>query len=664
MSFDIQRVGLFLQVRLNSTRMPGKAMLNLCGKPVIVHAMERLANVPADVKAILTTEESAPVLEPLAAAYGWDIFCGDRSNVLKRYYDAACKYRADIIIRATGDNPLVSSEFAHATLDLFKKSRSNYAGLEDIPYGSGVEVFDFTSLEKAFKNGTTLYEMEHVTPYIYNNPDKFKVIYEKYIQQDVWRSDVRVTVDTLEDYEFVNAIVRHINNEGGGFRINNIVTVSDKINRSRFKRMLVITSNNSDNALIISKMKKYSEIFCEDFDLTFAVKPPFTINIDEPAGFSEFNVIDYKDLAGKGFAKCTFDRVIVDGVNTTVEEMLLYMEFGPVISINDKGVGGQSVLFNIITDQTDNDSVEYSYNMTDCIYPFDENTDHTDNQLVKLIKDFQAKISLCPYCSSLDALLVYRNINWNAYKCPRCGLIYTLGFTENSKAYNSDYFLDEYKNQYGRTYEDDKPTIVQFATRRLKIINEYRPGKKLLDFGAGLGFFAEYARGNGFDVTGVDISDYCVEYMTNKLNIKAVKSDQSFFEKETESFDVITAFYVIEHLYDFEKFVFGIKTLLNSGGVIALSTPNGSGITIRKSLKNYFKTHPEDHYRVFPVNFMIQVLKKAGFKKIRAVSTGIHPERFISNPNLLSMNIIRSAITIIAKIFKLGDTFEVYAQKP
>ena len=111
-----KRIGIFLQVRLNSSRMPGKALLNLAGKLLIQHTIERLSVVPADVRVILTTKECEGVLKYIAEENGWEIFCGDSQNVLKRFVDAALFFDVETIVRATGDNPLTSSEITMETL--------------------------------------------------------------------------------------------------------------------------------------------------------------------------------------------------------------------------------------------------------------------------------------------------------------------------------------------------------------------------------------------------------------------------------------------------------------------------------------------------------------------------------------------------------------------
>ena len=115
----LKRTGLFLQVRLNSNRLPGKALLNLSGKPILIHVLEKMNVVPADVRVIVTTKDCKDTFRNIASNFGWEIFYGDDQNVLKRFVDAAIFYKVDIIIRATADNPLLSSEIAMETLDLF-----------------------------------------------------------------------------------------------------------------------------------------------------------------------------------------------------------------------------------------------------------------------------------------------------------------------------------------------------------------------------------------------------------------------------------------------------------------------------------------------------------------------------------------------------------------
>ncbi len=686
MPYMMEKTGLFLQVRLNSTRMPGKAVFNLCGKTLISHAMDRLGCVPADVKVVLTTRESVELLEPMVLSAGWEIFCGDRINVLKRYFDAAVKYEVDTIIRATGDNPLVSSEIALETLDLFRRKKCDLAHLKDIPYGSGVEIFTRDALTKAYANAVTVYEKEHVTPYIHENPDKFRIISDHFVQDEVTRPDVRVTVDTIRDFELVNAVVRDVASAGLSFRINNVIKSYDNVIKKVYRRMLIVigTTDGSDKdnkdyyirraLLLIRKFKDQFNIY---YALRYQSQDYINSDPDDLLykELSESAIqVDYSHILNTTENCCTYDRVVLDCGSVPVSEIVSIKYRGPVISFNDDGEGVRMSDYAITTiNEDDHQSGKYNayinLNIADDTIDTGLLATHgiSDNKnmerVFSIIDSMESKSRICPHCSCDVPLLVYRNPKWNAYNCKRCGLIYTVSFGDNTKNYDSDYFLTEYKNQYGRTYEEDRPVIVGFANRRLKVIKEYHPGKKLLDFGSGLGFFAQTASEEGFETTSVDISDYCVEYIRDKLKLNAVKSDHTFFDRCREKYDVITGFYVIEHLHDYEKFIFGVYSSLNIRGVVALSTPNGSGITARKGLKEYFKKHPEDHYRFFTVRFLKNLLRDTGFKKIKIVTTGIHPERFVKSERLLSNRIFVYLLKKFAYLFNLGDTFEIYAQK-
>jgi len=202
---------LFLQVRLDSTRLPGKALKEICGKTVIEHAMASLKRINLDNFVLVTAPGDDQKLRPLAEQYGFTVFTGDRHDVLKRYIDAGREYTPEIIMRATGDNPLVSWEMARNVLHEFElngggcggSSRGvDYMAMKDLPVGCGVEVFKRTALETAYSKTTEPYDHEHVTPYIYNHPEQFIL---KYLNHDPPLNN-RVTLDTQDDFERITKI--------------------------------------------------------------------------------------------------------------------------------------------------------------------------------------------------------------------------------------------------------------------------------------------------------------------------------------------------------------------------------------------------------------------------------------------------------------------------
>jgi spore coat polysaccharide biosynthesis protein SpsF len=196
---------VILQVRLDSTRLPGKALLPLAGRPAVLRAMDALRLIPADSYILATEPGSAGPLSPLADEAGFELFVGNKENVLRRYADAARKYEPDAVIRATGDNPLVSWEMAVAACALFDSTGADYAALSDLPLGAGVEVIGTSALLEADRSETDSYEKEHVTPFLYRRPDRFRIVRSQ-APHRYRRPDLRVTMDTSEDYRFLSGV--------------------------------------------------------------------------------------------------------------------------------------------------------------------------------------------------------------------------------------------------------------------------------------------------------------------------------------------------------------------------------------------------------------------------------------------------------------------------
>ncbi|MCG8451758.1 MAG: NTP transferase domain-containing protein [Spirochaetales bacterium] len=200
--------GIFLQVRLDSLRLPQKALLPLAGKPVVAHAMESLNRVPADHRVLLTTEDSVEPLKSIAHQEGWDIFVGPKSDVLGRYVKAIQEYGVQTVVRATGDNPLVSALLAQKALEHFSQKQADYCGLLGMPLGTGVEVVRAQALVQASQETSESYEREHVCPYLYRHSEHFQV--EQPMAPPSFWGDYRLTLDTSEDYMFLSELFNHL----------------------------------------------------------------------------------------------------------------------------------------------------------------------------------------------------------------------------------------------------------------------------------------------------------------------------------------------------------------------------------------------------------------------------------------------------------------------
>ncbi len=198
-------LGIFIQVRLGSTRLPGKALLPLPGGTVIQHVMRSMARVPAEVRALVTEERSAESLAHLAQEEGFRVFVGPEDDVLARYCMASREFGVDTVIRATGDNPLTSPELARLILRLHRQNLSDLSHFLGIPWGSGVEVVRAECLFAAEKEAVDPAEREHVTMFLYRRPERFRIL-QPDAPPGLNLPDARVTVDTQEDYERVKRI--------------------------------------------------------------------------------------------------------------------------------------------------------------------------------------------------------------------------------------------------------------------------------------------------------------------------------------------------------------------------------------------------------------------------------------------------------------------------
>jgi spore coat polysaccharide biosynthesis protein SpsF len=191
-----------LQARMGSKRLPGKALLPLGGSSVLEQAMSRLALVPADARVLATDEASAAALAPAAARRGFELLVGPAEDVLARYCMAIRRFGIDLVLRATGDNPLVSRELATLLLQRRASRPSDYSGFVGMPIGMGVELVDAASLLRAEAEAETAYDREHVCPYLYGHPGTFRVDRPE-APSEYLMAEGRVTVDTEADYEAV-----------------------------------------------------------------------------------------------------------------------------------------------------------------------------------------------------------------------------------------------------------------------------------------------------------------------------------------------------------------------------------------------------------------------------------------------------------------------------
>ena len=196
---------MFLQVRLDSSRLPRKALALLGGLSVAKRCLDALNAVRSDLKVVVTESASAQEMLPLAQEAGWKLFVGSKDDVLDRFVQAARFTGVQTIVRATGDNPLVSAKLANVLLERHLANSSDYSGFVGAPVGTGVEILNAAALERAWSASTDAYDREHVSPYLYRHPDRFSIDRPE-VPAEYRAPDARVTLDTSEDLAYLQSL--------------------------------------------------------------------------------------------------------------------------------------------------------------------------------------------------------------------------------------------------------------------------------------------------------------------------------------------------------------------------------------------------------------------------------------------------------------------------
>ncbi len=222
-------IAAIIQARMGSSRLPGKVMKEILGKPVLWHLINRLrCSQLIDKIVIATTDEAEdePILG-LAQEMGIDSFAGSEEDVLDRYYQVAKKYGAEVVVRITADCPLIDPEITDRIIKHYLDNRDKldyaHTGLS-FPDGLDTEIFSFNALETAWHEATLASEREHVTPYI-KKSGKFRI---DTVQCEEDLSHMRWVVDEEKDFQLVTEILKALYKEGKIFHMKDILDFLSK----------------------------------------------------------------------------------------------------------------------------------------------------------------------------------------------------------------------------------------------------------------------------------------------------------------------------------------------------------------------------------------------------------------------------------------------------
>ena len=222
-----KKTSAIIQARMGSSRLPGKVMMKLKGKPLIDYLIERLRYVEEFDEIIVAT--SISTLDDKLANHlqnqGIKVFRGSEENVLKRVYDTANFFNVDIIVEITGDCPIIDPNIVSQVIRIYNNNNYDYvtnSNIRSYPDGMDVAVFSTQSLGRALSLAKDPDYLEHVTLFFKNNPKKFSHL-NILATPDQHLPELGLTLDERDDYKLITEIVNNLHNDKFPFDLRSIL---------------------------------------------------------------------------------------------------------------------------------------------------------------------------------------------------------------------------------------------------------------------------------------------------------------------------------------------------------------------------------------------------------------------------------------------------------
>ena len=198
-----------IQVRMDSSRFPSKASALILQKPLLWHVIERSKKIGIPVFLATSSRDIDDPIVEIAKNCNVEIFRGSYKNVLERFYETAKKFSIENIFRITADTPLIDPRLCSKMVKIFQSGEFDYIRFDYNTVGIGMEGFTFSTLENAYHNSNTDEEKEHVTIFMKNPSNNFKL---KVIDTNYDLGKYHWTVETKEDLKFVNNLFKEFKN--------------------------------------------------------------------------------------------------------------------------------------------------------------------------------------------------------------------------------------------------------------------------------------------------------------------------------------------------------------------------------------------------------------------------------------------------------------------
>jgi spore coat polysaccharide biosynthesis protein SpsF len=226
-------VAAIIQARMGSERLPGKILMDICGRPMLWHIVERLRYSKLIGKTVIITTKNPEddAVEDLCRTNNIDFYRGSSEDVLDRYYRAARLCKAKTIVRITGDCPVIDPDVVDKVVGSYTGNTGEFDYVSNsvkrtYPKGLDAEAFSFKALEKSWKEAKNSGEREHVTVYMYGHPDIFR-IHNVENKKDL--SHLRWTVDEEADLVFIREVYKRLYKEKEVFLMDSILRLLKEV---------------------------------------------------------------------------------------------------------------------------------------------------------------------------------------------------------------------------------------------------------------------------------------------------------------------------------------------------------------------------------------------------------------------------------------------------
>lgn len=226
----MDKIVVIIQARMTSSRLPGKVLMPVMGKSLLVRMIERVKRTAYQITIVVatSTDESDDVIEQEALQNNIQYYRGSLNNLMERHYQAAKLYDADLVIKIPSDCPLIDPRIIDETIDVYYKNGGTLDYVSNLhpatyPDGNDVEIMTMDCLGKARRMARQPWELEHTTPVIWEHPEHFR------IGNSIWKTGLdlsmshRFTIDYKEDYDFIVKVFEALYPSKPNFSCNDIL---------------------------------------------------------------------------------------------------------------------------------------------------------------------------------------------------------------------------------------------------------------------------------------------------------------------------------------------------------------------------------------------------------------------------------------------------------